>query len=338
MENNNIENNNIEQENQQVPQEQTHVEATQKDARETRSKDDSREGSAVIMLLAVIPATILASIVWAGFGGAGTILSTVGTVYRAAFQVGVGIFLVFGLMEAVEFVIPREGNERHNNTLYFPLMILGIGTYVTFTLSIFGVSMFSNWKIWILFMTIVYLVATSISPVDFKDVLVGYFLVVSFTLFVNSLTWLVAKGGWQLVVLAIGVAAIGDTMAYYGGMKYGRRKAFPEVSPNKTVEGLIIGFLCAVAFGLIWWVFLIYGFGTETMLINTSATGMWMVIVILFMAAISPFGDLTFSKIKRSYDKKDFSDLIPGHGGIFDRIDSHIFVTLSLVLLLTQLG
>lgn len=333
---NSIENNNIEQNNNVEFDQQTRVESTQHEARETRVKDDSRAGTAMMILLAVIPATILASIFWANpFSGP---LSIVGTVYKAAYQVGVGIFLVYGLIEAINFVAPMsEEKRRESNVLYFPLMILGLGTYVIYVLGLFGISFFfAKATMWMLFMTVVYLVATSMSPVDFKDVLVGYFLVAAITLFVISFTWMVTKGGWQIILLGLGIAAVGDTMAYYGGMKYGRRKAFPNVSPNKTIEGLVFGFLSAVSFGLIIWVFCIYG-PLDTFLIDTDANEMWVVLAIIFLAGISPFGDLTFSKIKRSYDRKDFSDLLPGHGGIFDRIDSHIFVTTSLVILLTQM-
>jgi len=114
-----------------------------------------------------------------------------------------------------------------------------------------------------------------------------------------------------------------DTYAYIGGMLIGRNK-LTEISPKKTIEGSIIGTIMATIIGSCFY----------NVIINDI--NIWIVVLIsLLLSIISQFGDLFFSSIKRYFDKKDYSNLIPGHGGILDRLDSVIFVTLLLRLLLS---
>ncbi len=308
---------------------------------ESKGGDKSRTSTAILLLASLIPVTILVSIMKVQLGDNTQALGFIARIIAYAYQIGVGIFLIVGLNEAMNFIAPKEENLRKSNIIYFPLLIMGVGTFVMFSIDMFaGASgIFGNWRLWLLFMTIIYLVTTSISPIDFKDVLVALFMTVAFTLFVCAFSWTVMVGGWQIVVLVLGIAIMADTFAYTGGKKYGKRKAFPEVSPNKTIEGVIIGFFAAIAFGWIFWLLFIQMASAvdNNLFLGAVNTQNWaMLLIIAIAAAISPFGDLTFSKIKRSYGKKDFSNLLPGHGGIFDRLDSHIFVTIITVLLITQ--
>jgi len=118
---------------------------------------------------------------------------------------------------------------------------------------------------------------------------------------------------WILLVLVI--AIIGDTVALYVGKSLGRRKLIPLVSPGKTIEGtigLIVGAtLAACLFGY----FFLPGISVMHFLILGSIGSI-----------IGQLGDLSESAIKRNYGKKDASSLLPGHGGLMDRMDSLIFV------------
>ena len=116
-----------------------------------------------------------------------------------------------------------------------------------------------------------------------------------------------------------------DTYAYIGGMLIGKNK-LTSISPKKTIEGSIIGTVMATFLGTCFYNILINDIG----LIEIA-------LVSLVLSVISQFGDLFFSSIKRYYDKKDYSNLIPGHGGILDRLDSVIFVTIALNLILNIL-
>lgn len=131
---------------------------------------------------------------------------------------------------------------------------------------------------------------------------------------------------WKLIVFIIGLTIISDSMAYFGGALFGKTKLAPKISPNKTWEGAIIGYIfCAIFVG-------IFGFYLDIF----AGIKYFMpayIISILFLPLIAPIGDLLFSSIKRDFNIKDFSNLIPGHGGIIDRIDALMLVTLSFAFI-----
>lgn len=119
------------------------------------------------------------------------------------------------------------------------------------------------------------------------------------------------------------VSCLTDTFALFTGKYFGKHK-LSSISPNKTIEGSVGGSL----FGSI-----------ITTLIYLLLTGFWSNFVIIFLVTLllsilGQVGDLFFSSIKRSYGIKDFGDLIPGHGGILDRLDSTFFVLLGYIIIL----
>lgn len=122
--------------------------------------------------------------------------------------------------------------------------------------------------------------------------------------------------GWLL--LAILVTWLADTAAYLVGRAVGRTPLLPRVSPRKTVEGAIGGFIAAGLTALI----CILAFGID---IN-PLTGLLLGIL---LGGIGMIGDLCESLLKRKAGVKDSGTLIPGHGGVFDRIDALIFVIIA---------
>jgi len=117
-----------------------------------------------------------------------------------------------------------------------------------------------------------------------------------------------------------------DTCAYCVGMLFGKHKMSPKLSPKKSVEGAIGGAVfCALAAGL-------YG------LIVQKAFGVapnYPVLLIsgLAIAVVSQIGDLVMSAIKRQFGVKDYGKMLPGHGGLLDRFDSSIAVTILLCVI-----
>lgn len=105
-----------------------------------------------------------------------------------------------------------------------------------------------------------------------------------------------------------------DTMAWFFGKNFGKTKLWPKVSPKKTVEGLVGGMLSAGVLGLIYWHFAFQKIPNS------------LYILIFVLALASQLGDLVQSKIKRYFEIKDSSSLIPGHGGVYDRVDSLLFI------------
>ena len=119
------------------------------------------------------------------------------------------------------------------------------------------------------------------------------------------------------------IAFITDTYAYIGGCLIGKHK-LTEISPKKTIEGSIVGCIAGGIIGSFYY----YTFVGGTNLIT-------VIIMSFTLTILSEIGDLVFSSIKRYFNKKDYSNLIPGHGGILDRFDSVIFVSLGLTLILS---
>ncbi len=131
--------------------------------------------------------------------------------------------------------------------------------------------------------------------------------------------FLVAGGTW--VVLAMALAWGSDTGAYFAGRFFGRRKLAPAISPAKTVEGAIGGLAASVFFAVIGSVF----FLPELPLAHA-------VVLAIVANALGQAGDLAESLIKRSTGVKDSGSILPGHGGLLDRIDALMFTATSCLL------
>ena len=114
-----------------------------------------------------------------------------------------------------------------------------------------------------------------------------------------------------------------DSFAYIGGMKFGKNKLSPHISPNKSIEGSVIGSLSSIIIAVVFY------FTT-----NIFTNLIIAIVITLVISVIGQFGDLIESAYKREYGVKDSSNLLPGHGGIFDRFDSVILSAPCLVLLL----
>ena len=113
---------------------------------------------------------------------------------------------------------------------------------------------------------------------------------------------------------------VSDTFALFGGKAFGRHKLSPKISPKKTVEGLICGVVMGTATGILAHFILVW---TN---LDLSPIPLWAKVIAAFVASLSgAIGDLAASSIKRAAGIKDYSNLIPGHGGIMDRIDSELF-------------
>lgn len=121
--------------------------------------------------------------------------------------------------------------------------------------------------------------------------------------------------GRYLILIPFVVAFLADTGAYFVGMKFGKHKLAPVVSPNKTIEGLLGG-ICAAIVGM-----LLY-----TLILNLAfrfrASYSVAIMYGLIGSLAGTFGDLCFSIIKRQTGIKDYGNIIPGHGGVLDRFDS----------------
>lgn len=130
----------------------------------------------------------------------------------------------------------------------------------------------------------------------------------------------------NLVMLYILVVTyMTDTAAYFVGRFFGKHKLNERISPKKTIEGSIGGFIFGAGFSFVFALFFLSDILPMNFLICYS----------LFAAIFGQLGDLVFSAIKRHFDVKDFGNIFPGHGGVLDRIDSLVFNLLIFTVCLT---
>lgn len=126
---------------------------------------------------------------------------------------------------------------------------------------------------------------------------------------------LVYNYGNVVMIFIVIATYMTDTGAYFAGRFFGKHKLNERISPKKTIEGSIggylLGALASFAFGYFW--------------VDPILPIWFIAILSLVMPAVGQIGDLAFSAIKRHFDVKDFGSIFPGHGGVLDRIDSLIF-------------
>lgn len=210
-------------------------------------------------------------------------------------------------------------------TNIFAITLAGTILFVVFNstwlLWMYGIINFKNWMILNLL----------------TGVISGFYLGIFFFMYTRGFLTLL----W-LMLLVFG----SDIFAYFGGVLFGKHKMAPKISPKKTWEGFGIGLVLTVGIGLL--ILLGYSFikhnpdvlkqimgiqfqksgsyVNDNQMANKPYWWVTMLFITIGICLLSVFGDLTFSWFKRKYRIKDYGTLIPGHGGIIDRIDSHSVV------------
>jgi phosphatidate cytidylyltransferase len=156
--------------------------------------------------------------------------------------------------------------------------------------------------------------------------------------------WIVLIGAWValvelqsrspwLVLAAMAIVWIADTAAYFCGRAFGRRKLAPQISPGKTWEGVFGGLAAVAVYALC-----LVSFAREAGFvpaIGALAVAVWLGLALL-LTSISVIGDLFESLLKRHAGVKDSGNLLPGHGGVLDRIDA-LLAAMPLAALAAQL-
>ena len=171
----------------------------------------------------------------------------------------------------------------------------------------------------ILILTIIIFSYLAYKPekVNLKILLPFFYPTISFL----TIFELYRMSGIEAFVLLILVVALTDTMAYFVGKKFGKRQ-FSLTSPNKTLEGVFGG----IGFGTLG--------GTIFLMFEYSQFNFFSSILIAFILAVSSvFGDLFESYLKRQAEIKDSGNILPGHGGILDRVDGYLFSSVILFII-----
>ena len=153
---------------------------------------------------------------------------------------------------------------------------------------------------------------------NFNKSFLGIFIIANFGLW-SIFYILMGKGNYALFGLIILNTAIYDISAYIIGSKFGRNYIVSKISPKKNLAGLIGGVLASALYGL---------------LMNFYFDIKFAVLIFIFGALLAFAGDLLISYFKRQSGVKDTGDILPGHGGILDRIDSHLVATPILIIIM----
>lgn len=235
------------------------------------------------------------------------------------FEIGVGVLSVLGLKEFIDL-------KKHHKKIPDIMIII---SYVCLLLLVYsefdGYSIFFGLTYRGIAITLLTLLIPTVLYKDDRYTSRDALYLIACILFLgmafNSLILICVLDIWHLVYLVL-ITTMTDMFAMLLGKAFGHHKLIPHVSPNKTVEGSILGTVVATIVASIFYIFMI------------SKTQIYKIIIItIILSIVGQFGDLLFSKIKRENDIKDFSNIMPGHGGILDRLDSLTFVILAYIIM-----
>lgn len=237
---------------------------------------------------------------------------------KLPFRLFISLLSVLGLKELIDI--------RKNN---IPLYLKIISYILICLFTIFNKSINLNYSLLLLLLLILFIPVVFINN-DYKYniedalYLIGsiIFLGIGFNNFV-----LVREDSLFLVFYLVLITTMTDTFALFTGMFIGKHKLCEKISPKKTIEGAIGGSLVGTIIPTLFYIFVI----------NSDINILLVILITFILTVVGQIGDLLFSSIKRHFDVKDFSNLIPGHGGILDRFDSLLLVIMVYLLFITIL-
>ena len=244
----------------------------------------------------------------------------------------IGGFLIDLVLIIIALIGTREVYNAFVNRGMHPSKLAGYTAVILFYVQ----NLLANGKYDFLYILIATLLILSMSiwksPADFANVAVtmlGIFYPGILLGVVQLMKEATIVHPYYLIYLSLTAAYATDTFAFFVGSALGKKKLCPDISPNKTVEGSIGGLAGGIFAVILLGIALNWVYNINVNLIHYAFIG-------LLAGIFSQLGDLTASSIKRYCDIKDFGRIIPGHGGIMDRIDSLLFV-LPVVYLYSQL-
>lgn len=180
------------------------------------------------------------------------------------------------------------------------------------------------------------------SKKSFNDFTVNVFLLFYPLIFIGLLFVLGESYGMIPIMLAVGISTISDAFACWVGAAIGKRKMFPKISPKKTVAGFVGGiFGGGVGAIIVYLIFEMASFPTNIKFTFGGLVGDKVFITIIIYAVIgfivalfSEIGDLAASRIKREVGIKDYGKILGSHGGVMDRIDSIMFTSVCIAVIM----
>lgn len=238
--------------------------------------------------------------------------------------------------------------------IYFELLVIALGvlgfrelikvkkipsmvkyiSYILFVVNmIYGYTFISGMMVMNYTLTLLIILFLTLSLIIYHDNKIfnieDVFYILSSIIFLSAAFYLflvIRNEGLMLTVYLFLITIVTDTFAYVMGSKFGKHKLIPSISPNKSIEGSIWGSVVGTIVASIFYILCV------------SNVNIFEIIIVTFiLTIIGQCGDLVFSSIKRHFKIKDFSNIMPGHGGILDRLDSIIFVIIAYIIYSTMI-
>ena len=251
--------------------------------------------SAIIMILLFVPFLILGDTFYLVLGG---VLGVLSLWELMRLEKNIPSYMqIISYMVCLLLILYKFDSKDYVDILNFPMVV-----------SMFFIYSFSV------------IINGNIKKYTYKDSLWLFMITLMIGIMFHSFVKIRMLGLYE-VIYCILIATMTDTFALFGGKLFGKNKLCKDISPNKTVEGSIIGSVMGTVIGTMFY---------HLTIGNVNIYNLMLVSFILTI--VCQIGDLFFSSIKRYYGVKDYSNLIPGHGGILDRLDSTLFVILGYLV------
>lgn len=211
------------------------------------------------------------------------------------------VVLAVGLLGMFELTSLRAGKLPNWIRYLIIIMVMAL-CFVDFSYKIWGI---------MFLMITLFTIALWVEEFTLEDVCLFTTLGLFFSMAAGGVLTYGLKDGMYIIYIAL-ITFCNDTGAYFAGRFFGKHKLNERISPKKTIEGSIGGFLVSFT------VSLIVGYFRPDITMGLIGS----IVYGLILSITGPIGDLTFSLVKRHYHVKDYGSLLPGHGGMLDRIDS----------------
>ncbi len=232
------------------------------------------------------------------------------------------LFALWGVIASYE--IYKALRDENDNKIFYVIILL-------FQLLLFLAIAFESMKygMLILFLLVITLGLFYLSCDKYNTKSLGnWFIAIIFPALGFGSLALISTSGLKAIIFIFIITVFTDMFAYFVGVPLGKHKLAPSISPKKSIEGSAGGMIAAMVFASLYVII----FGVVDVL-NITIT-IWLAPILASLASvIGQIGDLFASKIKREAAIKDYSNLFPGHGGIMDRFDSVIWVSMFFALL-----
>lgn len=271
--------------------------------------------------------------------------------FPIAFQITMALFVLIGTHELINMFSKEKPFPMVPRVICY---ILSLVSYLTL-ISLWGQNEEQNYDfniypiyIAVLLLVMICLLSLFVFYQDFSGADVGKcLLVINYVVLGAAALSFLRILGIRFIIYVVLLTFVTDAFAYIFGIAFGKHKMCPSISPKKSWEGAIAGTVFGTVIASLYGFFygsifvgeLVNSDASKTLLDNFCSLGdsqdVWQFLVILLISflgsILGQIGDLVASKLKRNYEIKDFGTIFPGHGGVLDRFDSTIFVSMFLV-------